>query len=403
MNFEMNLKMNLVEAKNYASNYLMSTYSQLPVLFVRGEGSYLYDNEGKEYLDFFSGIAVNNLGHCHEKIIEAISTQAHNLLHVSNLYYTEPMLKLAKVLVEQSGLKAGKVFFCNSGTEANEAALKLARLYGSDSSKTKIVTALNSFHGRTLGGLSLTGQRKYQEKFYPLVPEITYTSFNDLKALEHDLTDDTAALFLECVQGEGGVRPALEEYLKKAREICKQKDILLVFDEVQTGVGRTGEFFAYKNYAILPDVVTLAKGLGGGLPLGAVIATDQAAVFNHGQHASTFGGNPLTTSVALVVTEIISQPEFLKTVKNQAALLQELLNKPHPLIKEVRGLGLMLGVELIIPASEVVKKALTLGFVIGTAGENVIRLLPPLNITEQEIIKGVELFYISLSCFGEKR
>ena len=365
--------------------------------------SYLYDNEGKEYLDFFSGIAVNNLGYCHEKIIEAITTQAHNLLHVSNLYYTEPMLKLAKFLVEQSGLRGGKVFFCNSGTEANEAALKLARLYGFDKNKTKIVSALNSFHGRTMGGLSLTGQRKYQEKFYPLVPEITYTVFNDPKALEHDLTDDTAALFLECVQGEGGVRPALEEYLKKAREICNQKDILLVFDEVQTGVGRTGEFFAYKNYAILPDVVTLAKGLGGGLPLGAVIATDQAAVFNPGQHASTFGGNPLTTRVALAVTEIISQPEFLKTVKNQAVLLQKLLNKPHPLIKEVRGLGLMLGVELIIPASEVVKKALNLGLIIGTAGENVIRLLPPLNITEQEILKGVELFYKSLSCFGEKR
>ncbi len=395
--------MNLDEAKNCALNYLMLTYNPHPVLFVKGEGSYLYDNEGKKYLDFFSGIAVNNLGHCQENVVEAIINQAKTLMHVSNLYYTEPMLKLAKALVEQSGFGTGKVFFCNSGTEANEAALKLARLYGFDRNKSKVVTALNSFHGRTLGGLSLTGQKKYHKKFYPLVPEITYTVFNDLQALENDLTGDTAALFLECVQGEGGVRPARNDYLQKAREICRQRDILLVFDEVQTGIGRTGEFFAYENYGVLPDVVTLAKGLGGGLPLGAVIATDQAAVFNPGQHASTFGGNPLTTSAALAVIETICQPEFLTAVKKKAALLQELLTKPHPLISEVRGLGLMLGIELKIPAAEVVKKALTLGLVIGTAGENVIRLLPPLNITEQEILTGVEVFSKSLSCFGEKR
>lgn len=375
----------------------MHTYNPYPVLFVKGEGSYLYDNENKKYLDLFSGIAVNNLGYQNKAVIEAIVDQTNKLMHVSNLYYTEPMLETAKLLVSASGLKDGKVFFCNSGTEANEAALKLARLFGEKKGKTKVVSALNSFHGRTLGGMTLTGQQKYHEGFYPLVPEITYTKFNDIDSLKESLTDDTAALFLECVQGEGGVLVATEEYLKLARTLCDEKDILLIFDEVQTGIGRTGSFFAYETIGVTPDVVTVAKGLGGGLPIGAVIATGEASVFSPGKHASTFGGNPVTTKAASVVIKEINNPLFLSSVKEKGdlfkSLLEEKLNSSEikHLVKEVRGLGLMIGIQLEVEVSKIVSQALSLGLVVGSAGSNVLRLLPPLTISKEEIVCGVEI------------
>lgn len=380
-----------------ANEYMMHTYTPYDVLFVKGEGSYLYDDNNKSYLDLFSGIAVNNLGNCHNSLVKAITNQAKTLMHVSNLYYSEPALKTAQALVEVS--KMDKVFFCNSGTEANEGALKLARLYGQPKNKQKVVSAINSFHGRTFGGLSLTGQTKYHQGFQPIVPGITYTSFNDIAALKRDLTTDTAALFLECVQGEGGVRPATQEYLETARKLCEDLDILLIFDEVQTGIGRTGEFLAYQVYGIKPDIITLAKGLGGGLPFGAILANKKAAVFSPGTHASTFGGNPVAAAAANVVISEVSQAKFLTEVKEKATLFDDLLNKPHPLIKEVRGLGLMLGIELSIPANLVVKEALKEGVVVGTAGENVLRLLPPLTITKKEIEKGVELIFKALSRF----
>ncbi|MDD2431291.1 MAG: acetylornithine transaminase [Firmicutes bacterium] len=386
----------LAEAKKVAEKYLMNTYSPFPVIFTRGRGSYLYDQSGKEYLDLFSGIAVNNLGYSNEKVVEAIIEQANKLMHTSNLFYTEPMLELAKALVEISELEDGKVFFCNSGTEANEGALKLARLYGKDKGKFKIVSAWNSFHGRTLGGLTLTGQTKYHEGFKPLVPEVTYTVFNDLDALSRDLTPDTAALFLECVQGEGGVVPATKEYLQKARELCDKYDILLIFDEVQTGVGRTGKFFAYENFGIKPDVVTMAKALGGGLPLGAIIAKGTVSVFTPGKHASTFGGNPVTTSAALTVVKEITKPGFLDEVLAKGEEFRSQIPRNHPLVKGVRGLGLMLGIETTVPASKVVNQALSNGLVIGTAGLNVIRLLPPLTITKQEMAYGIERLIKSL-------
>ncbi len=393
--------MDLKEAKLQAEKYLMQTYSPYPVLFTEGKGSYLYDDTHKSYLDFFSGIAVNNLGYSHPGVIEAITSQINKLMHVSNLYYTEPALEAAKALVEAS--KLDKVFFCNSGTEANEGALKLARLYGSNKGKRRIVSALNSFHGRSMGGLSLTGQTKYHQGFEPLIPEIAYTKYNDLEALDHDLTPDTAALILEPVQGESGVHPATSEYLQKARELCNERDILLIFDEVQTGIGRSGEFLAYQALGVKPDIITVAKGLGGGLPIGAVLAKEKVAVFTPGKHASTFGGNPVAAKAAATVVKEIANEKFLIAVQEKAAYLSQLLAKPHPLIKEVRGLGLMIGVELNIKANEVVKVALENGLVIGTAGESVVRLLPPLTITKEEIEKGIKLFYAALDWCMEGR
>ena len=291
------------ELKDAADKYLMHTYTRQPISIVRGRGSKVYDLEGREYIDFVGGIAVNLLGHGHPDLVHTIQRQAAQLIHTSNLYYTEPQVKLAKMLVDHSF--ADRVFFCNSGAEANEAAVKLARRYAHErygANRLDIITMKNSFHGRTLAMITATGQEKVQKGFEPLMPGFAYAPFNDFEAIESMVSDTTAAIMLEPVQGEGGVFPAEREYLRKLRELCTQKDIVLIFDEVQTGMGRTGTLFAYEQLGVTPDIMTLAKGLGGGVPIGACLATESvASAFTPGAHASTFGGNPLACAVAITV------------------------------------------------------------------------------------------------------
>ena len=369
---------------------LMPTYAPSPISIVRGRGSRVYDLEGREYLDFVAGIAVNTLGHAHPDLVAAIQKQAQHLLHASNLYYTEPQVKLAKALVDHSFAK--KVFFCNSGAEANEAAIKLARRYAHQKhgpDRYEIITMLNSFHGRTMATLTASGQEKVQKGFEPLVPGFKYVPLNDLPELEKALSSKTAAVMLEPVQGEGGVHVADRTYLKGLRELCRHHDILLVFDEVQTGMGRTGTLFAYEQLGVHPDIMTLAKGLGGGVPIGACLATDEvSAAFSPGAHASTFGGNPLACAAALAVLRVLLEGRVLEQSRRMgdylAKGLLDLKDRLH-IVKEVRGLGLMQGMELTIEGKPVVDDCLARGLLINCTMERVLRFVPPLIITQHEI------------------
>ncbi|RMH03618.1 MAG: acetylornithine transaminase [Nitrospirae bacterium] len=378
------------EIQRYASQYLMNTYARLPVAFIRGKGTRLYDAEGREYLDCVAGLAVNVLGHCHPDVVEAIEHQVRHLLHTSNLYYTEPQVLLAEWLVEHSF--GHKVFFCNSGAEANETAIKLARRYATAKfgpHRVEIITMTNSFHGRTLATLTATGQEKVRRGFGPLVPGFTYATFNDISSVESRMTDKTAAVLLEPIQGEGGVIVADPTYLKQVRALCTDRHVLLIFDEVQTGMGRTGTLFAYEQFGIQPDIMTLAKGLGGGMPIGACVATDEVAnAFDPGSHASTFGGNPLACAAALAVCRTLMDGEVLAKVQQAGAYLtkglQELKDR-IPLITEVRGLGLLQGLELSIEGGPVVRDCLARRLLINCTMERVLRLLPPLIISLQEI------------------
>ncbi|MBI4401182.1 MAG: acetylornithine transaminase [Nitrospirae bacterium] len=378
------------ELRQDSDRYLMNTYARLPISIVRGRGCCVYDLEGREYLDFVAGIAVNTLGHCHPDVVAAIQKQAQHLLHASNLYYTEPQVRLAQALVDHSF--ADKVFFCNSGAEANEAAIKLARRYahqhhGPD--RSEIITMRQSFHGRTLATLTATGQEKVQAGFEPLVPGFTYVPFNDLPAVEKVMTDRTAAVMLEPIQGEGGVHVADRTYLKSLRELCRQRDVLLMFDEIQTGMGRTGTLFAYEQLGIEPDVMTLAKGLGGGVPIGACLATDTvAASFTPGSHASTFGGNPLACAAALAVLHVLLEGRALEQGRRMGDYLAKGLldcQERLPIVKEVRGLGLLQGMELTIDGKPVVTDCLSRGLLINCTMDRVLRFVPPLIITQREI------------------
>ena len=369
---------------------LMPTYAPSPISIVRGRGSRVYDLEGREYLDFVAGIAVNTLGHAHPDLVAAIQKQAQHLLHASNLYYTEPQVKLAKALVDHSFAK--KVFFCNSGAEANEAAIKLARRYAHQKygpDRYEIITMLNSFHGRTMATLTATGQEKVQKGFEPLVPGFRYVPLNDLPELEKALSSKTAAVMLEPVQGEGGVHVADRTYLKGLRELCRRHDVLLVFDEVQTGMGRTGTLFAYEQLGVHPDIMTLAKGLGGGVPIGACLATDEvAAAFSPGAHASTFGGNPLSCAAALAVLRVLLEGRVLEQSRRMGDYLAKgLLDLKDRLqiVKDVRGLGLLQGMELTIEGKPVVDDCLARGLLINCTMERVLRFVPPLIITQHEI------------------
>ena len=373
-----------------AERYMMNTYARAPISIVRGRGSRVYDLEGREYLDFVAGIAVNTLGHSHPDLVSAIQKQAQHLLHASNLYYTEPQVRLAQALVDHSFAK--KVFFCNSGAEANEAAIKLARRYAHEKygpDRYEIVTMLQSFHGRTMATLTATGQEKVQKGFEPLVPGFTYVPFNDLQAVEEALTSKTAAVMLEPVQGEGGVHVADRTYLKGLRELCRQRDILLIFDEIQTGMGRTGTLFAYEQLGVQPDIMTLAKGLGGGVPIGACLATDEVAVaFSPSTHASTFGGNPLACAAALAVLRVLLEGRVLEQSRRMGDyLVKGLLDCKErlPIVKDVRGLGLLLGMELTIDGKPIVTDCLARGLLINCTMERVLRFVPPLIITQREI------------------
>jgi len=378
-----------------ARQYLMDTYARYPLALARGQGTRVYDVEGREYLDFIAGIAVNVLGHCHPKVTLALQQQAHRLVHTSNLFYTEPQVQLARALVVHSF--ADKVFFCNSGAEANEAAIKLARRWAHEkdgAGRYEIVSMLNSFHGRTLATLTATGQEKVQKGFEPLPEGFRYVPFNDAEALSQAVTSKTAAVLLEIVQGEGGVQVVTPAFLKACREISRERGALLILDEVQTGIGRTGRLFAYEHFGVTPDVMTLAKGLGGGVPIGACLATDDVAkVFTPGSHASTFGGNPLVCAAALAVLEAILEDQDLLSQCTRLGEyfmkgLQELQGR-CPAVTAVRGLGLLIGVEVTVDARELVHDLRKRGILANATSERVLRFAPPLIVTHAEIDRVV--------------
>ncbi|MDE2058446.1 MAG: acetylornithine transaminase [candidate division NC10 bacterium] len=384
------------------ARYLANTYARFPVALVKGSGVRVWDAEGKTYLDFAAGIAVDVLGHCHPKVVEAIRLQAETLLHVSNLYYIEPQIRLARALSEQSF--GGKVFFCNSGAEANEAAIKLARRYAKtrwSSDRYEIVCMRDSFHGRTMATVTATGQPKYSQGFEPLVPGFKHIPFNDLAAAERAIDSRTCAVLVEPIQGEGGVRLPDDDYLPSLRHLCSEREVLLMLDEVQTGMGRTGRLFAYEHWGIQPDIATLAKGLGGGLPIGAMIATEAVAEsFVPGSHASTFGGNPFVTTVAMaVLTEILDARLAEHVAKIGAYFLERLqqLAMRYPFVKETRGKGLMLALELTVPARPIVERCLERGLLILTAGDQVLRFVPPLIIGEPEVDEAIRILDLVLT------
>jgi predicted acetylornithine/succinylornithine family transaminase len=385
-------------ARAWDTAHVMTTYARQPVQFVRGEGVHLYDEQGREYLDFLSGIAVCSVGHCHPYLTRAIQEQAARLLHVSNLYLTEPQACLARRLVELSDFE--RVFFCNSGAEANEAAIKLARKFGRTTggeTKTNIVTTLNSFHGRTLATVTATGQPKYSKDFAPLPAGFSYVPLNDVEALSAALDEDTAAILLEPIQGEGGIRPATPEFLEAARALADRYGTLLIFDEVQTGMGRTGKLWAYQRYSVVPDVMTLAKGLGGGVPIGACLARGTAAdTLKPGDHGSTFAGNPLAATAANAVLDILADAALVDGARRVGAHLATRLaevRERHPdTVGGVRGMGLMIGIELRRPvAKAVVTNALAAGLIVNAIGDDTLRLLPPLTLTEADADRGVAL------------
>ena len=378
------------EIQRITHQYVMQTYDRLPLSIVRGTGSQVYDAEGREYLDCIAGLAVNALGYGHPDLVLAIERQIRHLSHTSNLFYTQPQAELAEQLAKHSF--ADKVFFCNSGAEANEAAIKLARRYSHQHfgpNRSEILTMVNSFHGRTLATLTATGQAKVQEGFDPLVPGFKYVPFNDFPTLEEQISDNTAAIMLEPVQGEGGVVVADSAYLKAVRDLCTQRNILLIFDEVQTGMGRTGTLFAYEQFGIQPDIMTLAKGLGGGFPIGACLATEKVAqAFSPGSHASTFGGNPLACAVGLQVLRVLLEGGELERSRGKGAYLAkglQALKEQFSFIKNVRGLGLLQGLELSIDGKPVVLDCLMRRVIINCTMNHVLRFVPPLIIKTAEI------------------
>lgn len=371
---------------------LMSTYSRFPVTLVKGKGSYVWNEEGKRYLDFTSGIATCNLGHVPEPVKQKLEEQLQNLWHCSNLYNIPAQQELAAALVENSC--GDQVFFCNSGAEANEAAIKLARRYAQKikgTNKFEIVTFQQSFHGRTLATLSATGQEKIQQGFLPLMPGFRYLPFNDIEALSGIPSEATCAVLLEMVQGEGGVIPADSEWIQQLTKICKENNILLMVDEIQTGMGRTGTLFAYEQYDIQPDVVSVAKGLGSGFPIGAIIAKGEVAqAFDPGSHGSTFGGNPLAVTAGLATVQYILSTNLLENVKELTEFfytqLQTLKGK-FSIIEDIRGKGLLIGMVVPGKAVEIVQKAIGQHVLILTAGPDVVRILPPLTASKDEILE----------------
>ncbi|HEY8240978.1 MAG TPA: aspartate aminotransferase family protein [Kiritimatiellia bacterium] len=381
--------------------YVMSTYAQSLVL-VKGQGARVWDADGNVYLDFLGGVAVLSLGHCHPKLVQALHAQAQTVMHVSNLFYNENQPRLAQKLIEKFG--PGKCFFCNSGAEANEGLIKLARLWGNKQGKNEIVSMVNSFHGRTLAAITATGQTKYQKGFEPLPTGFSYATFNDIESVQSVVTDKTAAIFVEAIQGEGGVIPATPEFIAGLRKLCDDKNILLIFDEVQTGVGRTGRWFGFQHFGIQPDAISLAKGLGGGFPVGAIVAGPKIAeVFQAGHHASTFGGTPLACAAALTVLQVV-EDEGLR--QNAAAMgerfragLAAIANKYAWAGAGVRGMGLMLGLVLDRPAKDLEIQMRKHGLLAIATAEKTVRFLPPLNVHEAEIDEALEIVAKSCAAF----
>ncbi len=412
------MTMNLKQAQETESRCLINLYPpiRLPLVAERGQGCLLWDSEGREYLDLTSGgRAAAALGHCHPKVVEAIKRQAEELIHTTNDFYSEPQLRLAEMLAELSG--GMKTYLCNSGAEANEAAIKLARKHAhlhhgalSASLKVKekieIISALHSFHGRTYAALSATGQPKYHKGFEPLVPGFAYVPYNDLAALKKAVGERTCAVILEPILGESGVYPASDSYLKGAEELCRRHGALLILDEVQTGMGRTGEFFAHTRYGVKPDIVTIAKGLAGGVPIGAMLAREPAASsFSPSDHATTFGGSPLPAAAAVAALTALKEEGLMENARKMGEYFQQGLRKlqaKQPLIKEVRGKGLMIGLEFNSPIATAVRKAcLARGVLINAVGDSILRILPALVITSAQIDKALEVITAALEEAGQ--
>ncbi|MBU5385091.1 succinylornithine/acetylornithine transaminase [Citrobacter cronae] len=397
--------MSLSITRENFDEWMMPVYAPAPFIPVRGEGSRLWDQQGKEYIDFAGGIAVNALGHAHPALREALNDQASKFWHTGNGYTNEPVLRLAKKLIDATF--AERVFFCNSGAEANEAALKLARKYAHDrfgSQKSGIVAFKNAFHGRTLFTVSAGGQPAYSQDFAPLPPDIRHAVYNDLDSARQLIDDTTCAVIVEPVQGEGGVVPATNDFLQGLRELCDRHNALLIFDEVQTGVGRTGELYAYMHYGVTPDLLTTAKALGGGFPIGALLATaDCASVMTVGTHGTTYGGNPLATAVAGKLLEIVNTPDMLNGVKQRHDWFVErinAINERFGLFSEIRGLGLLIGcvlsAEFAGKAKLISQEAANAGVMVLIAGANVVRFAPALNVSEEEVASGLDRF--ALAC-----
>jgi len=379
-----------VDSIQKTDDFVFQTYQRIGKAFVKGEGVFLWDEQGKKYIDFLAGIAVCSLGHCHPKITQAINKQASTLVHVSNLFYTMPQADLASILCEKSF--ADRVFFANSGAEANEAAIKLSRRYfqkKGEKNRFKIITMKQSFHGRTMATLTATGQDKIKNGFYPLLDGFDSVPFNDIDALEKKIDESVCAVMLEPVQGEGGIIPADPDYLMAVRERCNAEGILLILDEIQCGMGRCGTLFAHERYDITPDIMTIAKALGNGFPIGAMLATkDAAAGFDYGSHATTFGGTPLAAATALEVVNIISEDKFLTQVNHMGQYFKtklETLKEKHSRVVDVRGKGLLLGLELDRDAGSLVGELFKKGFIVNGIQDKILRFAPPLIIKEKEI------------------
>ena len=394
------------EFKEYAESAIIHTYNRFPVAFDHGDGVYLYDTDGKKYLDFAAGIAVNAFGYNVEEYKEALKKQIDKLMHISNLYYTEPMADAAHKLVKASGLK--RVFFTNSGTEAIEGAIKVARKYAFKKDGTtdhEIIAMEHSFHGRSMGALSVTGNAHYREAFQPGIGNVVFADFNDLEDVKSKITDKTCAIILETVQGEGGIYPATGEFLKKVRALCDEKDILLILDEIQCGMGRTGEMFAWQRYGVKPDIMTTAKALGCGVPVGAFLMTEKVGAHSlaSGDHGTTYGGNPLACAAVSKVLDLFEKGHIIDNVREVGAYLEEKLGElvdNYDFIETHRGLGLMQGLVFSIPVGDIINRALEKGLILINAGTNIIRFVPPLVITKENVD---EMLAILTECLDEKK
>ncbi len=386
------------------NDYTMNTYARTATI-VRAKGCRAWDQKKKQYLDFTSGISVHNAGHCHPKIVDAIKTQTETLSHCSNLFYTPQNGLLAQKLSQMS--LGGKVFFCNSGAEANEAMIKMARLYGHESGRYEIICMKNSFHGRTMGTISATGQSKVQKGFDPLLVGFRFADFNDIESVKACVNDKTIAVMLEAVQGEGGITPATPEFMKGVRSLCDEKGLLMLCDEIQCGLGRTGKMFGYEHYGVKPDAITLGKSLGGGIPMGALVASAKYSdVFTPGSHGTTFGGNPLACAASLAFLEVLEEEKLVEHSEKFGELFRVGLQKfveEYDEVLQVRGLGLMIGLVVAGNAKDVIDELRAGGLLALTAGEHVVRLLPPLNIGDNDLEEGLEMIGDTLDVlFGEE-
>jgi len=380
------------------NKYVIANYGRLPRVMVKGEGCYIWDADGNKILDMFPGWAVSGIGHCHPKVVEAVRKQVGELIHMDNTFYSEPQGRLAKLLSERAF--GGKCFFCNSGAEANEAALKLARLHTAKE-KYKFITCEGSFHGRTFATVTATAQPKYHEGFLPLLPGFTYIPFNDVASLEAAFTDEVAAVLVEPIQGEGGINIASPEFLQAIRRLCDEKGAMMILDEVQTGIGRTGKWFGYQHFDVEPDMISMAKTLGGGVAIGAMMAKPEvAASLVPGKHASTFGGNCLACAAGVATIEAIEEGNLLQNAVEMGQYAQEQLRglkEKHSVIDHVRGIGLMIGIQLLRPGAEIVGKCLDRGLRINCTHDTVIRFMPPMVVTQDQIDEAVGIFDSVLS------